>query len=118
MKAFKTCYRSEDFEELRISNKVTLKFFKTRAPFESSVEMHLYFNDVYIILKGKALVNVSENFSGGEEQAPGEIRNCHLDTYDVFEVQEGDIFFIPHGTAHNLIVDSGEFEQIVLKIPK
>jgi len=41
-----------------------------------------------------------------------------MDAYDTFEIHKGDILLIPFGIAHKLTVDSGYFEQIVLKIPK
>lgn len=117
MKAIKASVKSETFKEVKI-NQITLKYFKTASPFESPVEVHSYFNDLYIVLSGNVVVQVSENFSGGEEKGEGEIRNCQMNTYDTFDIHKGDILLIPFGTAHKLIVDSGDFEQIVLKIPK
>jgi mannose-6-phosphate isomerase-like protein (cupin superfamily) len=117
MKAFKTSIKSETFKELRV-NQNTLKYFKTTSPFESPVEVHYYFNDLYIVLNGSAIVQVSEDFSEGEEKGQGEIRNCKMHTYDTFEIKTGEVLFIPFGVAHKLIVDFGDLEQIVLKIPK
>ena len=117
MKAMKASVRSETFEEVRI-DRLALRYFKTASPFESPVEVHSYFNDLYVVLGGNAVVQVSEEFSGGEEKGEGEIRNCQMNAYDTFKLREGDVLLIPFGTAHKLIVDSGDFEQIVLKIPK
>lgn len=117
MKVVKASIKSETFKELKVNQSI-LKYFKTTSPFESQVEVHSYFNDLYIVLSGNVVVQVSENFSGGEEKGEGEIRNCQMNAYDTFEIHGGDILLIPFGTAHKLIVDSGDFEQIVLKIPK
>ena len=117
MKVTKASIKSEDFKEFKVDQNL-LKHFKTASPFESQVEVHLYFTDLYIVLSGNAVVQVSENFSGGEEKKKGEIRNCQMNTYDTFQIQEGDILLIPFGTAHKLTVNSGDFEQIILKIPR
>ncbi len=117
MKAVKASIKSGAFKELKVGQ-IILKYFKTTSPFESQVEVHSYFNDLYIVLSGNAVVQVSENFSGGEEKEEGEIRNCQMNGCDTFEIKEGDALLIPFSTAHKLIVDSGDFEQIVLKIPK
>ena len=106
---------AEDFREFKVKN-VLVKYFKTVSPFESQTEVHLYFNDLYLVLKGSAVVWVSEDFSGGDEKEKGEIRNCSMHTYDTIGIKEGDVLLIPAGTAHRLIVSSGNFEQIVLKV--
>lgn len=117
MKVVQASTRSGAFKELKVSQ-IILKYFKTTSPFESQTEVHSHFNDLYIVLRGNAIVQVSENFSGGEEKEEGEIRNCQMNGYDIFKIKEGDVLLIPFGTAHKLIVDSGNFEQLVLKIPK
>lgn len=117
MKVKKLSIKSNAFKEIKISQNI-LKYFHVKSPFESQIEVHSHFSDLYIVMKGKATVQVSKNFAGGEEQGEGEIRNCKMHTYDTFEINSGDILLIPFGTAHKLIVDSGNFEQIVLKIHK
>jgi len=117
MKVLKESIESEAFKELRVGQTI-VKYFETTCPFESQVEVHSYFSDLYIVLSGNAVVQVSENFSGGEEKGEGEIGNCQMNGHDIFEIHKRDIFLIPFGTSHKLIVDSGGFEQIVLKIPK
>jgi len=117
MKVTKLSIKSETFEEVKIGRNI-LKYFKINSPFESQPEVHSYFSDLYIVLHGEATVQVSENFSGGEEVEEGEIRNCIMGTYKTFEISKGDILLIPFNTAHKLIIKSGSFEQLVLKIHK
>lgn len=118
MKVTKLSIKSEAFEKIKISSTILLKYFETKSPFRSQCEVHSYFSDLYIVLNGKATVQTSEDFSGGEEVEEGEIRNCTMNSYDTFEINEGDILLIPFNTAHKLIIDSGNFEQIILKIHK
>ena len=117
MKVTKISIKARDFREFKVKNNL-LKYFKTMSPFESQTEVHLHFNDVYIVLEGNAVVQVSKNYSGGKEITEGEIRDCQMKFYDTIKIQKDDIVLIPAGTAHKLIVESDAFEQIILKIPK
>ncbi len=112
-------YSIEDvfFNEFRKGNFVIRKV-KFSAPFEGEIEVHKYFSDMYVVYSGKAKVILSNEYFGGKEIDRGEIRECEIKSYKEEFISEGDILIIPAGTAHKLLVDAGDFVQLIIKIPE
>jgi mannose-6-phosphate isomerase-like protein (cupin superfamily) len=96
---------------------LTVKISELPPFFDGNAEVHFNFNDLYMVISGKATVVVGEKFIGGEEIEAGEIRNCIIETPVEYNLKSGDIFFIPAGFAHKLKIDADKFVQYVIKIP-
>ncbi|MCX7845738.1 MAG: hypothetical protein N2312_03895 [Dictyoglomaceae bacterium] len=105
------------FDEFKKGNFIIRKvnFF---APFEGEGEVHKYINDIYVVYSGKAKVILSNEYIGGKEIDRGEIRGCEMKNYKEELISEGDILIIPAGVAHKLIVEDGNFIQLIIKIPE
>lgn len=117
MKYLKYSIRDESFKEFK-KRDLLIRKVNFSAPFEGETEVHKYFNDVYIVVFGKAKVFISDNFSGGKEIDKGEIRGCKMLNYETVDISEGDFLLISANTAHKLVVEEGNFAQFIIKIPE
>lgn len=109
--------KDNSFNEFRKENFIIRKV-NFSAPFEGETEVHEYVNDIYVVYSGKAKVILSDEYLEGREIDRGEIRGCEIKNYREEFISEGDILIIPAGTAHKLLVEEGEFIQLIIKIPE
>lgn len=113
----KCSIKHDSFNEFRKGNFIIRKV-NFSAPFEGEVEVHKYINDIYVVYSGKARVILSNEYFGGREIDRGEIRECEIKNCKEEFISEGDILIIPSGTAHKLLVEEGNFVQLIIKIPE
>lgn len=107
----------EKLEDFKRGNFV-VRFLRFNAPFKSETEVHKKVNDMYIVYSGKAKVLLSDDYEGGKEIEPYEIRGCNILNYETIDMKSGDVLFIPANTSHQLLVEEGSLTIVIIKIPE
>lgn len=79
------------------------------GPSTGKPEVHEFQHDLYVALAGKATVQLGRLVGEVEKISQGELRSDSMEITEQFEMQPGDILFIPAGLAHRVIVN--EFYQ-------
>jgi len=90
---------------------------KFESPSFAKAEIHRDWHDLYVVLEGKAKVQLGELSGQIEEVSVGELRSNEMKVQQEIELTEGDILLIPAGVAHRTIVDS-LYLQWVFKIAR
>jgi len=94
---------------------LSIKLVKIVSPFEGEGEIHMNFHDIYIVVEGKATVLTGESLVGSKEIEPGEYRGEDITSAAEHSIKKGDVFVIPAGLAHKVIVKEGKLVQWVIK---
>ena len=94
-----------------------VKLVELKPVFEGKAEVHFRFSDIYAVIQGEATVITSEKFENGIEVEKGEYRNITILEPIEHVLKKGDIFMIPPGVAHKLVVRETLFVQWVIKVP-
>jgi mannose-6-phosphate isomerase-like protein (cupin superfamily) len=80
-------------------------------------ELHQEFADLFYILEGHATVVTGGQVVDPKTTAPGEIRGTSVSGGARQELRAGDVFHIPAGTPHQMLVADGEsVTYFVMKI--
>jgi len=90
---------------------------KFESPSVGKAEIHRDWHDLYVVLEGRAKVQLGELSGQIDEVSVGELRSNGMKVEQEIELTEGDILLIPAGVAHRTIVDSF-YLQWVFKIPR
>ncbi|HDH44453.1 MAG TPA: hypothetical protein ENG66_03555 [Thermococcus sp.] len=94
---------------------LSIKLIELVSPFEGEGEIHTNFHDIYIVVEGEATVLTGENLIGSKEIEPGEYRGGDITSAVEYSIKKGDVFVIPAGLAHKVIVKEGKLVQWVIK---
>lgn len=89
---------------------------KIEGPSMGKAEVHRDWHDLYVVLSGRAKVQLGELTGPIEEISVGELRGNELKVQEEVELSEGDILLIPAGLGHRTIVDE-HYLQWVFKVP-
>ncbi len=80
-------------------------------------ELHRDFADLFYILEGRATLVTGGEIVGAETIAPGEVRGQSLQDGKMQQLCPGEIFHIPAGLPHQMILADGEtVAYFVIKI--
>jgi len=90
---------------------------KFESPSVGEAEIHRDWHDLYVVLEGRAKVQLGELSGQIDEVSVGELRSNEMKVEQEIELTEGDILLIPAGVARRTIVDSF-YLQWVFKIPR
>ncbi|BBJ27488.1 cupin domain-containing protein [Athalassotoga saccharophila] len=96
---------------------LTVKISELGSFFDGNAEVHFHFNDLYMVMSGKAIVIIGDKFTGGSEIEKGELRNCKIENPVEYEIKKGDLLLIPAGFAHKIKTGKSKLIQYVIKIP-
>jgi len=94
---------------------LSIKLVELMSPFEGKGEIHMNFHDIYVVVEGEAIVLTGENLIESIEVEPGEYRGEDVTPAAEYNLKKGDIFVIPAGLAHKVIVKEGKLIQWVIK---
>jgi len=87
------------------------------SPSVGKAEIHRDWHDLYVVLEGRAKVQLGELSGHIDEVSVGELRSNGMKVEQEIELTEGDILLIPARVARRTIVDSF-YLQWVFKIPR
>lgn len=83
------------------------------------VEVHALLNDVGIVQAGAATLLTGGEVRGGAETAPNERRGGTIVGGSSRALHAGDMFWIPAGIPHQLVIErGGSFTYVVVKTDK
>jgi hypothetical protein len=94
-----------------------LKFFvERRQTGEFAPEAHGTLDDLILVLEGHARLLYGGTIEGGRSQDDGEIRGGKIVGGSTQVLSAGDLFFVPAGMPHHMMVPPGEhFDIMVVK---
>lgn len=82
-------------------------------------EVHEGLHDLFIVRSGRATVTIGGTIAGNRQTSPGEWRGGTISGGTKFEVEPGDVLWIPAGLPHQVLLsDNGEVSYLALKSPK
>ena len=101
----------------RFGDAGSLKFFvERREPGDYSPEAHGALDDLILVLDGQARLIVGGTMEGGQRTADGELRGERIVGGKTQMLATGDLFFVPAGTPHHMMVAQGQhFYILVIK---
>lgn len=105
-KAIKLSSADKLFE---LTKGVQVRKVTINGPSTGKPELHKFQHDLYVALAGKAIVQLGGLIGEIEKISEGELRSNSMEITEQFEMQAGDVLFIPAGFAHRVIVN--EFYQ-------
>jgi mannose-6-phosphate isomerase-like protein (cupin superfamily) len=89
-----------------------------RREADGEVELHDIINDEFVAHSGHASVMVGGRAEGQRQSAPNEWRGGALTGGEVYDLQPGDVIWIPAGVPHQIRVpQGGSFEYLAFKFP-
>jgi mannose-6-phosphate isomerase-like protein (cupin superfamily) len=87
------------------------------APAET--EVHMAFNDIYVVKSGHAKITIGGTVTGNRETAPTEWRGGDISGGTDYSLAPGDVLFIPAGAPHKTMVSSKDaLTYVLVKTPK
>jgi mannose-6-phosphate isomerase-like protein (cupin superfamily) len=87
------------------------------APAEA--EVHMAFNDIYVVKSGHAKITIGGTVTGNRETAPTEWRGGDISGGTDYSLAPGDVLFIPAGVPHKTMVSSKDaLTYVLVKTPK
>lgn len=85
------------------------------GPSTGRAEVHRDWHDLYVVLSGKAKIQLGELAGSIEEISTGELRSSEMKVQEEIELVAGDILLIPAGLGHRTIVGE-HYLQWVFKV--
>lgn len=87
-----------------------------RRDADGQVEVHMKFNDEFVVQAGRATVLVGGKVEGNKEIAPGEWRGGKVTGAQAYRMGPGDVLWIPAGAPHQTLVPKGgSFRYLAFK---
>jgi mannose-6-phosphate isomerase-like protein (cupin superfamily) len=84
---------------------------------DGNAELHTHYADVFVIVRGKALLLIDGTIPDGKEESPGEIRGPAVKDGKPVLLATGDVVHIPAGVPHQMLIAKGdELVYFVVKI--
>jgi mannose-6-phosphate isomerase-like protein (cupin superfamily) len=82
-------------------------------------EVHMAFNDIYVVKSGHAKITVGGQVSGNRETFPTEWLGGEISGGTDYDLAAGDVLFIPAGTPHKTFVSpKASLTYVLVKTPK
>lgn len=82
-------------------------------------EVHMAFNDIYVVKSGHAKITVGGQVTGNHETAPTEWRGGEITGGIDYSLAPGAVLFIPAGVPHKTFVSrKGSLTYVLVKTPK
>jgi mannose-6-phosphate isomerase-like protein (cupin superfamily) len=82
-------------------------------------EVHMAFNDIYVVKSGHAKITVGGQVTGNRETAPTEWLGGEISGGTDYSLAQGDVLFIPAGVPHRvLIAPKTSITYVLVKTPK
>ena len=93
--------------------------FIIRRDKTGETEVHMAFNDIYVVKNGHAKITVGGQVTGNRETAPNEWRGGSIRGGTDYRLAAGDVLFIPAGMPHKTFVSPKEqLTYVLVKTPK
>lgn len=84
---------------------------------DGNAELHTHYADVFVIVRGKALLLTEGTIPDAKEESPGEIRGPAVKDGKPVLLATGDVVHIPAGVPHQMLIAKGdELVYFVVKI--
>jgi mannose-6-phosphate isomerase-like protein (cupin superfamily) len=85
----------------------------------AETEVHMAFNDIYVVRSGHAKITVGGRVTGNRETEPTEWRGGNISGGTDYSLAAGDVLFIPAGVPHKTLVPpKGGITYLLVKTPK
>ena len=81
-------------------------------------EVHMEWNDIFVVQHGHAKVLVGGQIKGNHETTPAEWRGGEMTGAKEYSLAEGDMLLIPAGLPHKVVVTDGAFTYLAVKTRK
>jgi mannose-6-phosphate isomerase-like protein (cupin superfamily) len=82
-------------------------------------EVHMAFNDIYVVKSGHAKITVGGQVTGNREVVPTEWLGGEISGGTDYSLAPGDVLFIPAGVPHKTSVPpKGALTYVLVKTPK
>lgn len=82
-------------------------------------EVHMAFNDIYVVESGHAKITVGGQVTGNRETLPTEWLGGDISGGTDYSLAPGDVLFIPAGAPHKVLVSpKGSITYVLVKTPK
>ena len=94
------------------------KIFVTERTSTGDAELHMEWNDIFIVQHGHAKILVGGQIKGNHETSPSEWRGGEITGAKEYSLAEGDMLLIPAGLPHKAVVTDGPFTYLAIKTPK
>lgn len=96
------------------------KVVALRRTESGEAELHEQFDDIFVVRSGNATVLVGGTLAGNRSVSAGEWRGGTISGGQKFEVEPGDVLWIPAGLPHQVILPggSGEVSYLAFKNPR
>ncbi len=93
--------------------------FVIRREKTGETEVHMEFNDIYVVESGHAKITVGGHVSGNHEASPTEWLGGDISGGTDYSLAAGDVLFIPAGAPHKTFVSpNGSLTYVLVKTPK
>lgn len=82
-------------------------------------EIHMAFNDIYVVKSGRAKITLGGRVTGNHETEPTEWRGGEISGGTDYSLTPGDVLFIPAGVPHKVLVaPRSSISYLTVKTPK
>ena len=82
-------------------------------------EIHMSFNDIYVVKSGHAKITVGGQVTGNRETPPTEWLGGEISGGTDYSLAPGDVLFIPAGVPHKVRVSpKASITYVLVKTPK
>ena len=82
-------------------------------------EVHMAFNDIYVVESGHAKITVGGKVTGNRETIPTEWLGGDISGGTDYSLATGDVLFIPAGVPHKVLVSpEASITYVLVKTPK
>jgi mannose-6-phosphate isomerase-like protein (cupin superfamily) len=82
-------------------------------------EVHMAFNDIYVVESGHAKITVGGQVTGNRETLPTEWLGGDISGGTDYSLARGDVLFIPAGVPHKVLVPpKASITYVLVKTPK
>jgi hypothetical protein len=82
-------------------------------------EIHMAFNDIYVVKSGHAKITVGGQVAGNRETVPTEWLGGEISGGTDYSLAQGDVLFIPAGVPHKVWVSpNAAITYVLVKTPK
>jgi mannose-6-phosphate isomerase-like protein (cupin superfamily) len=82
-------------------------------------ELHMAFNDIYVVESGRAKITVGGRITGNRETAPTEWLGGDIFGGADYSLAPGDVLFIPAGVPHKVLISpKASITYVLVKTPK
>jgi mannose-6-phosphate isomerase-like protein (cupin superfamily) len=90
-----------------------------RREADGEVEQHDKLNDEFVSVRGRASIMIGGVAQGQRQSAPDEWRGGTLRGGKIYNLNAGDLIWIPAGVPHQMLVRKGaSFEYLAFKYPR